>query len=142
TQGSPPITTAGVSVSTAKPSTPPTTTKITTVIKDEDLTIAQTLMKMKSEKSKKKRVVRGVVMQEPSESGTRTRVPPLQINPKDTRKAKMVEPEKPLKKKDQIKFDEELAQRLSAQLQAELEEEERLAKQREEAANIAEWDDV
>ncbi|GKA73584.1 hypothetical protein Tco_0779886 [Tanacetum coccineum] len=63
-------------------------------------------------------------------------------NPKDTRKAKMVEPEKPLKKKDQIKFDEELAQRLSAQLQAELEEEERLAKQREEAANIAEWDDV
>ncbi|GJS77640.1 putative ribonuclease H-like domain-containing protein [Tanacetum coccineum] len=58
-----PITTAGVSVSTtepitiasevvttAEPNTPPTTT--TTVIEDEDLIIAQTLMKMKSEKSK------------------------------------------------------------------------------------------
>ncbi|GJT98342.1 hypothetical protein Tco_1093860 [Tanacetum coccineum] len=44
-----PITTAGVSVSTAEPSTPPTTT---TIIEDEDLTIAQTLMKMRSEKSK------------------------------------------------------------------------------------------
>ncbi|GJX21808.1 hypothetical protein Tco_0226253, partial [Tanacetum coccineum] len=54
----------------------------------------------------------------------------------------MVEQENPLKKKDQIKFDEELAQRLSAQLQAELEEEERLEKQEEEDANIAEWDDV
>ncbi|GJS31952.1 putative ribonuclease H-like domain-containing protein [Tanacetum coccineum] len=46
-----PITTTGVSVSTAEPSTPPTTT---TVIEDEDLTIAQTLMKMRSEKSKEK----------------------------------------------------------------------------------------
>nr|GEW79726.1 putative ribonuclease H-like domain-containing protein [Tanacetum cinerariifolium] len=82
------VTTAGVSVSTvepiievvttAEPSThPPTTT--TTVIEDEDLTISQTLMKIKSEKSK---------------------------------------------------------------LQAELEEEERLAKQKEEDANIVEWDDV
>ncbi|GKA38582.1 putative ribonuclease H-like domain-containing protein [Tanacetum coccineum] len=51
-----PITTAGVSVSTAEPSTPPTTT---TVIEDEDLTIAQTLMKMRSEKSKEKAKERG-----------------------------------------------------------------------------------
>ncbi|GJX44009.1 hypothetical protein Tco_0260685 [Tanacetum coccineum] len=40
TQGSAPVATAGVSVSTAEPSTPPTTT---TFIEDEDLTIAQTL---------------------------------------------------------------------------------------------------
>ncbi|GJX20892.1 hypothetical protein Tco_0223569 [Tanacetum coccineum] len=39
-------------------------------------------------------------------------------------------------------FDEEIAQRLQAQMQAELEEEERLAKQREEDANIIEWDDI
>ncbi|GJT56255.1 hypothetical protein Tco_0991309 [Tanacetum coccineum] len=39
-----PITTAGVSVSTAEPTTPPPTT---TLIEDEDLTIAQTLMKMR-----------------------------------------------------------------------------------------------
>ncbi|GKE87825.1 hypothetical protein Tco_1565300 [Tanacetum coccineum] len=49
-----PVTTVGVSVSTAEPSTPPTTTTTTTLIEDEDLTIAQTLMKMKSEKSKAK----------------------------------------------------------------------------------------
>nr|GEX81256.1 zinc finger, CCHC-type [Tanacetum cinerariifolium] len=46
------VTTAGVSLSTAEPSTPPTTT--TTLTKDEDLTIAQTLMKMRSVKSKEK----------------------------------------------------------------------------------------
>nr|GEW76477.1 reverse transcriptase domain-containing protein [Tanacetum cinerariifolium] len=48
-----PITTTGVSVSTAEPSTPLTTTT-TTIIEDEDLTIAQTFMKIKSEKSKDK----------------------------------------------------------------------------------------
>ncbi|GKB91776.1 hypothetical protein Tco_0964048, partial [Tanacetum coccineum] len=130
-----PVTAAGVSVSTAKPTTPPTTTT-TTIFKDKDLTIAQTLLKMKSEKSK----VRGVVMKEPSETATRLTVPPQQHDPKDKGKAKMAEQENPLKKKDHIKFDEEVAQRLQVQLQAELEEEERLAKKREKDANIAEWD--
>ncbi|GJZ63737.1 hypothetical protein Tco_0620158 [Tanacetum coccineum] len=46
-------------------------------------------------------------------------VPPQQHDPKDKGKGKMVE-----------------------QLQVEQEEEERLAKQREEDANIAKWDDV
>ncbi|GJR54987.1 hypothetical protein Tco_1405508 [Tanacetum coccineum] len=54
----------------------------------------------------------------------------------------MIEPEKPLKKKDQILIDEEIAQKLQAQLNVELEEEEKLAKQREEDAIIAEWDNV
>ncbi|GKD98827.1 hypothetical protein Tco_1382724 [Tanacetum coccineum] len=63
------VTTTGVSVSTAEPITPPPTT---TVFDDEDLTIAQTLVKMRSEKSK----VRGVVMQEPSETATRPTLPP------------------------------------------------------------------
>ncbi|GJS82983.1 hypothetical protein Tco_0749524 [Tanacetum coccineum] len=115
-----PITTASVNITTAEPSTPLTTT--TTVIEDEDLTIAQTLMKMKSEKSK----VRGVVMKEPSETATRPTIPPQQHDPKDKGKGKMVEQEKPLKKKEQIKFDKEIAQRLQAQMQAKLEEEERL----------------
>ncbi|GJY80972.1 hypothetical protein Tco_0493723 [Tanacetum coccineum] len=120
------ITTAGVSISTAKPTTPPTTTT-TTVFEDEDLTIAQTLVKMRSEKSK----VRGVVMQEPSETATRPKVSPQQLDPKDKGKGKMVEQEKSLKKKEQINFDEEIAQRLQAQMQAELEEEEeRLARER------------
>ncbi|GJR76004.1 retrovirus-related pol polyprotein from transposon TNT 1-94 [Tanacetum coccineum] len=49
-----------------------------------------------------------------------------------------LKPKKPLKKKDQILIDEEIAQKLQAQLNAELEKEEKLAKQREEDANIAE----
>ncbi|GJZ25876.1 putative ribonuclease H-like domain-containing protein [Tanacetum coccineum] len=135
TTASAPITIVGVSVSTAEPSTPPTTT---TVIEDEDLTIAQTLLKMRSEKSKEKakekgvssetatRPTRGVTMQEPSETASIPIVPPQQqLDPKDKGKGKMVEQEKPLKKKDQIAFDEEVARRLEAQMQAELEEEER-----------------
>nr|GEX40444.1 hypothetical protein [Tanacetum cinerariifolium] len=104
------VTTAGVSVSTAEPSTPPTITTTTTLIDDEDLIIAQTLMKMKNKG-----------------------------------KGKMVEPEKPLKKKDQIAFDEEVARKIEAQMQAKLKEEERLARQKEEEANIAlieSWDNT
>ncbi|GKD42683.1 hypothetical protein Tco_1267328 [Tanacetum coccineum] len=81
-------------------------------------------------------------MQEPSESETRKTVPPPQHDPKEKGKAKMIEPEKPLKKKDQIKFDEEMAKRLVEELQAELEEEERVARQREEKANLISWDNT
>ncbi|GJX14217.1 hypothetical protein Tco_0205975, partial [Tanacetum coccineum] len=59
---------------------------------------------------------------------------------KDKGKANMIEPEKPLKKKDQIKFDEEEALRL----QAAFDEEDRLKRkksQQAEEANIA-WDDI
>ncbi|GJS84560.1 putative ribonuclease H-like domain-containing protein [Tanacetum coccineum] len=104
-----PITIVSVNITTAEPNTPPPPT--TTVIEDEDLTIAQTLMKIRSEKSK----VRGVVMKEPSESTTRPTVLPQQHDPKDKGKA---------------------------QMQVELEEEERLAREREEDANIAEWDNA
>nr|GEX12059.1 hypothetical protein [Tanacetum cinerariifolium] len=91
-----PITTAGVSISSAEPSIPPTTT--TTVIKDEDLTIAQTLMKIRSEKIKEKakergskkssetatRPTRGVIMREVSKTTTKPTVPPQQkLDPKD-----------------------------------------------------------
>ncbi|GJX26720.1 hypothetical protein Tco_0233016 [Tanacetum coccineum] len=104
-----PITTTRVTITTAELTTPPTTT--TTIFEDEDLTIAQTLVKMRSEKSK----VKGVVMQEPSETTTRPTVSPQQHDPKDKGKA---------------------------QMQAELEEEERLAREREEDVNIAEWDNA
>ncbi|GJQ96284.1 hypothetical protein Tco_0007423 [Tanacetum coccineum] len=46
---------------------------------------------------------------------------------KDKGKGKIVEPEVPLKKKDQFALDEEMARNLEAQLQAELIKEERLA---------------
>ncbi|GKA15723.1 hypothetical protein Tco_0695470 [Tanacetum coccineum] len=102
------VTTANVVVSTAE-----VTINSTTTATVDELTLAQTLIEIKAAKPK----ARGA---------------------KDKGKAKMVEPEKPLKKKDQIMFDKEVAQKVQAQLDAELEEEEKLARQREEDANIAE----
>nr|GEU73318.1 hypothetical protein [Tanacetum cinerariifolium] len=54
------------------------------------------------------------------------------------------EPEKPLEKKDQIEFDEEVVRKLEAQMKAKMEEEERIVREKDEAniALIAEWDDV
>nr|GEW88258.1 hypothetical protein [Tanacetum cinerariifolium] len=141
-----PVTTIGVSVSIAEPSTSPTTT---TLIKNEDLLIAQTFMKMRSVKSKEKsmekgvsstRLTRGMIMKEASETASRTIVPPQQqLDPKYKGKGIMQEPEKPVKVKgkDQIALDEEdntlammeadyeLAQRLQAEEQGELTIEER-----------------
>ncbi|GKC24706.1 hypothetical protein Tco_1026856 [Tanacetum coccineum] len=63
-----------------------------------------------------------VVMQEPSESTPTISLQlPSQVKgqgSKDKGKAKMIEPEKPLKKKDHIKFDEEEALRLHAKIDA------------------------
>ncbi|GJV81730.1 hypothetical protein Tco_1517600 [Tanacetum coccineum] len=159
TTASAPITTAGVSVSTAESSTPPPTT--TTLIEDEDLTVSQTLIKMRSEKLKEKskekskekavsseaatRPIRGVVMREVSETSSRPIVTPQQqLDPKDKGKGIMQEPEKPVKVKgkDQIAFDEEIARRLEAEMQAKLEEEERVERQREEEANLISWDNT
>ncbi|GKE19647.1 hypothetical protein Tco_1427224, partial [Tanacetum coccineum] len=106
-----------------------------TIIAD-DLTLAQTLIEIRSAKPK----VKGVVIGEQSESTTRTR--PQQLPSKDKGKAIMEDPEKPTKRNDQIRHDEEVAQRLQAQMQAELKEEDRLVRQREEEANIISWDNV
>ncbi|GJW71391.1 hypothetical protein Tco_0128308 [Tanacetum coccineum] len=92
----------------------------------DELTLAQTLIKIKAAKPK-------VVT---TAATTTTTVA------KDKGKGKMVEPEKPLKKKDQILVDEEIAQRLQEELQAELEEEERLARQKEEEDNLNSWDNT
>ncbi|GJU03119.1 hypothetical protein Tco_1113457 [Tanacetum coccineum] len=140
------VTTANVVVSTAEVTTDSTTT--TTV---DELTLAQTLIEIKAAKPKvvttaatttttavTRPKARGVVVQEPNEFTTTTSPSkPSQLpHAKDKGKAKMVEPGKPLKKKDQIMFDKEVAQKLQAELDAELEEEEKLARQREENANI------
>ncbi|GKB27461.1 hypothetical protein Tco_0866862 [Tanacetum coccineum] len=132
-----------------------TTASATTIV--DDLTLAQTLIEIKATKSKAitttatkttttvtRPKARGVVVQEPSEFTTTTSLSqPSQLpHAKDKGKAKMVEPEKPLKKKAQILIDEEIAQILQEEFQVELEEEERLARQKEEDANIFEWDNV
>ncbi|GJX36546.1 putative ribonuclease H-like domain-containing protein [Tanacetum coccineum] len=84
------VTTAGVSISTAEPRTPPTTT--TTAFEDEDLTIAQTFVKMRCEKAK----VKGVDFRDVEESA-RSKTILLTIDPKDKGKGIMQEPEKPPK---------------------------------------------
>ncbi|GJY73781.1 hypothetical protein Tco_0478212 [Tanacetum coccineum] len=82
---------------------------------------------------------RGVVVQEPSEFRTTTSSlqPSQPSKTKDKGKAIMIELEVPLKKKDQVALDEEMARNLEAQLQDELIEEERLARKKEEEANIS-----
>ncbi|GJX24998.1 hypothetical protein Tco_0231294 [Tanacetum coccineum] len=49
----------------------------------------------------------------------------------------MTEPERPLKRKDQVALDEQIARELEAQMQPELLEEERKERQKQEEANIA-----
>ncbi|GKE71620.1 hypothetical protein Tco_1529692, partial [Tanacetum coccineum] len=113
------VTTAGEVVTTA--SVEVTTDSATTTTVDE-LTLAQTLIEIKAIKPK----VKGVIIQEPSESTTTTTTTttPAASKPSQNKgKAKMIEPEKPLKKKDHIMYDQEVALNLQAQLQVELEEE-------------------
>ncbi|GJS15974.1 hypothetical protein Tco_0410446 [Tanacetum coccineum] len=54
----------------------------------------------------------------------------------------MIELEKPLKKKDHIKFYEEVAKRLAVELEAELVEEEMVTRQNEDEANLISWDNT
>ncbi|GKD71240.1 retrovirus-related pol polyprotein from transposon TNT 1-94, partial [Tanacetum coccineum] len=80
---------------------------------------------------------KGITFRDADESTTRTPTSVSSLSINDKGKAKMDKPEVPLKKKDQIALDKEMARNLKAQLQAELIEEERLARKKEEKANIA-----
>ncbi|GJX23993.1 putative ribonuclease H-like domain-containing protein [Tanacetum coccineum] len=121
-------------VDAAQVSTAATTVTITT----EEITLAQALKALKTSKPK----VKGIVFQEPGKSTTTT-ISSQQSQ--DKGKGIMIEkPVKPMKKKDLIRLDEEVA----LELQAEFDEEERLARERaekEQEANIAlieTWDDI
>ncbi|GJS97280.1 hypothetical protein Tco_0804248 [Tanacetum coccineum] len=99
-----------------------------------EITLAQRLIQIKAAKPKKRN---------PSDSRTPQASQPSMI--KDKGKAIMIEPEVPLKRKDQVALDEYLVRNLQAQLEAELIEEERLARKKEEKANIAlikSWDNT
>ncbi|GKC89354.1 hypothetical protein Tco_1150003 [Tanacetum coccineum] len=87
------VTTAGVSISIAEPRTPPTTT--TTAFEDKDLTIAQTLVKMRSQKDKEKG--KGVTFRTTQEESARPTRILLTIALKDKGKDIMQEPKKPPK---------------------------------------------
>ncbi|GKA55074.1 hypothetical protein Tco_0754023 [Tanacetum coccineum] len=81
------VTTASVEVTTASPNA--TTTA-------DDLTLAQTLIEIRSARPKAK----GITFREPVESTTITTSTPISLKIKDKGKAKMIELDKPLKKKD------------------------------------------
>nr|GEV45037.1 ribonuclease H-like domain-containing protein [Tanacetum cinerariifolium] len=99
------VTTAGVEVSIAA---------ITSQISMNEITLAKALIYINTSKPKAK----VIVMQEPSETPTPTLIDSSQqpSKAKDKGNAKMIELEKPLKRKDQIMIDEEVARNLEAQL--------------------------
>nr|GEU50880.1 uncharacterized mitochondrial protein AtMg00810-like [Tanacetum cinerariifolium] len=105
---------------------------------EQDATVAKSV-----EAAKPK--AKGVTIQEPSEFRTTSPQQPSQPS-QATEKCKgiMVEPEKTLKKKDQIALDEEVARKLEAEMKAEIDVEERIEREKNEAnrAIIKEWDDV
>ncbi|GJT46148.1 hypothetical protein Tco_0954863 [Tanacetum coccineum] len=132
-------------------------TTTTTVITDDEITLAKALAELRSAKlptttasttitavSTRPRA-KGLVIHEHEQAPTPivSSQQPSQLNVQDKGKGKMVEPEpvKKLSKKDQLMLDEELA----FKLQAEEEEEERIDKEKAqqiEEANIVSWDNV
>ncbi|GKD34859.1 hypothetical protein Tco_1250368 [Tanacetum coccineum] len=136
----PTISTVRLEVSVATPSTPPTTTVFDD---DEDFTIAQTLVKIRSEKAKEK----GVAFRDMEEASRPVRLittlqPLPTIDPKDKGKSVLVKEEpKKVKRKDQglaqIKSDAELAQRLHEEKLAELEKVQRERAAQEDASMAA-----
>ncbi|GJS81814.1 hypothetical protein Tco_0748355, partial [Tanacetum coccineum] len=125
-------------------------------ITTEKITLAQALAALKSAKPKVDKVViqkleqgttkttatatttKGILLQEPSETRTTTKITTTPINSsKDKGKGIMVEEPLKMKKKDQVLFDEQEAIRLQAQF----DEEERIAREKEEAnaSLIAQW---
>ncbi|GJV97026.1 hypothetical protein Tco_1548603 [Tanacetum coccineum] len=155
-----------VSVATTTKSIPVSAAEVVTTASasveiPDELTLAQTLIEIKTAKPKPVTTAattvtsvrpraKGIIFHDQEEqvsastktfSSSQSQLPQV----KDKGKGKMVEPEVPLKKKDQVALDEEMARNLEAQLQAELIKEERLAKQKEEEANIdliESWDNT
>ncbi|GJX04932.1 ribonuclease H-like domain-containing protein [Tanacetum coccineum] len=132
-------------------------TTTTTVITNDEITLAKALAELKSAKlptttaattitaASTRPKAKGIVIHEQEQAPTPTvsSQQPSQLNVQDKGKGKMVEPKpvKKLSKKDQLMLDEELAFKLQAE---EEEEEERLAREKAqqiEEVNIA-WDDV
>nr|GEZ12092.1 hypothetical protein [Tanacetum cinerariifolium] len=133
----PDVSTARQELSTVGQTTTPTTPTTSTIFVDEEMTLIDTLIKLKDDKAK------GVSFKD-SESTYRparsilTLKPLLIIDPKDKRKGVLEEPEsaKKMTKSDfdaaQIARDEEIARQLEVEMQVEVERE----RQREEQTSM------
>nr|GFA65120.1 hypothetical protein [Tanacetum cinerariifolium] len=105
----------------------------------DDITLAKALMEIKVTAIGTRPKEKSIVMQEPSETLT-TKTIPISLKVQDKGKGIMVEESLKMKKKDQISFDEQEARRL----QSEIDEQDRLAKEKSqhiEDENFA-WDNV
>ncbi|GJY94175.1 hypothetical protein Tco_0510536 [Tanacetum coccineum] len=137
-----PVTTAGEGVSTTRA----IPEEVSTAEPDMDVTLAESLVSLLKSGKKKlpKPKERGISFQDLEEVARREVIslPVSKISAKDREKAIMTEPEKPLKKKDLIQSDEELALRLHAEEQDEFErfQKERVAQ--EEASRAAIYDKI
>ncbi|GKB27233.1 hypothetical protein Tco_0866634 [Tanacetum coccineum] len=138
------VTTAGVEDSAA-PTIPITAgvedSAAPTIPTTVEETLAQTLMEIKAAKPKAK----GIVFHDLEKQVSKPTVSVTQPSIKDKGKGIMQEPERPLTKKDQVALDEDLARNIQAQLDAEIIEEERLERQKQEEANIAlieSWENI
>nr|GEW84405.1 hypothetical protein [Tanacetum cinerariifolium] len=125
-----------VSAASATTTVSAATTTIAIITTVGDITLAQALKEIKSTKPNEK----GIDIQE---LGRSTTIKSSQQS-QDKGKGILIEPVKPMKRKDQIRFDEEAA----LKLQGAFDEEERLAREKDEKvkeANIAlieTWDDI
>nr|GEW05652.1 hypothetical protein [Tanacetum cinerariifolium] len=121
-----------VTAATVEDSVAPTTPTTTDV--DDELTLEKNLIEIKATKPKVISTTittpraKGIVFYEQVQAHI-----PTFFSSKDKGKAKMIELEKPLKKKDQIALDEEVARKLEAEMRAEMKEEERITMEKDEA---------
>ncbi|GJR56132.1 hypothetical protein Tco_1406653 [Tanacetum coccineum] len=123
----------------------PSTSTAGDIFKDEMTTIADTLMAIRSARPRTTSVMIHNVEEEPR----RAKPVPI-VQSQDKGKGKMVEPEPTLKnpRKAQIRMDEELAQRLFKEEQAQFEKEQRIARKKaaeqeaKDAALIEQMEDV
>nr|GEV59620.1 hypothetical protein [Tanacetum cinerariifolium] len=128
------VTTVGEVVTAASVEDGVAPTTATTADVDNELTLEKTLIAIKVAKPK----VISTVITTPRAKGIvfhkQVQVhKPTVSSSKDKGKTKMIEPEKPLKKKDQIALDKEMARKLEAKIRAEIKEEERIAWEKDEA---------
>ncbi|GJY10369.1 hypothetical protein Tco_0378554 [Tanacetum coccineum] len=119
-----------VSVATTTKSIPVSVAEVVTTASAsveilDELTLAQTLIEIKTAKPKPVTTAATTV------TYVRPRAKGIIFHDQEE------QPKVPLKNKDQVALDEEMARNLEAQLQAELIEEERLARPKEEESNIA-----
>nr|GEY36271.1 hypothetical protein [Tanacetum cinerariifolium] len=115
------------------------------IVAEKEVSAAVDEVVTTAESVEAKPMARGVIVQEPSKFRTTSSSQPSELpQAKEKGKGIMVEPEKPLKRKDQIALDEEVARNLEAEMKAKIDEEEMIAKEKNESNRsvIKEWDDV